>query len=194
VRVGGLVLAAGAGRRFGSPKQLAELDGAPLLQHAVDAMLGVPWVEPVRVVLGAAADRVRAGVRLGAAEPVLCDDWAEGMAASLRCGVTALDGCDWIVVTLGDQPRIGAPVIAAVAGEAARAPAGCAAVRAVYDGRPGHPVALARALLPAVRALRGDVGARDLLAGAALRTVEVGHLARPDDVDVPADLEALRGR
>jgi hypothetical protein len=65
-------------------------------------------------------------------------------------------------------------------------------VRAAYDGRPGHPVALARSLFPAVAALRGDVGARDLLDAAATRTVEVGHLCRPDDVDVPADLEALR--
>jgi CTP:molybdopterin cytidylyltransferase MocA len=193
VRIGGLVLAAGAGRRFGGPKQLAELDGAPLLQHALDAMLGAR-LEPVRVVLGAHADRVLPALALGAAEPVLCAGWEEGLSASLRCGVDALDGCDWIVVTLGDQPRMTARVIAAIADEAGGAPAGCEAVRAVYDGHPGHPVALARSMLPAVLALRGDVGARDLLAGATVRTVEVGHLARPDDVDVPADLEVLRGR
>jgi CTP:molybdopterin cytidylyltransferase MocA len=191
--VGGLVLAAGAGRRFGGPKQLAELDGVPLLQHAVDAMLGAGGIGPVRVVLGAHADRVRAAVDFAAADPLVCEGWEEGMAASLRCGVAALYGCDWIVVTLGDQPRITPHVIAAVLTEAARAAEGCAAVRAAYDGRPGHPVALARSLFPAVAALRGDVGARDLLDGAATRSVEVGHLCRPDDVDVPADLEALRG-
>jgi CTP:molybdopterin cytidylyltransferase MocA len=189
---GGLILAAGAGRRFGGPKQLAELDGVPLLQHAVDAMLAADGIGPVRVVLGAHADRVLAAVELGAAAPVLCDGWDEGMAASLRCGVATLDGCDWVVVTLGDQPRITAQVIGAVVAEAARAPADCAAVRAAYGGRPGHPVALSRALMPAVAGLRGDVGARDLLDGAPTRTVEVGHLCRPDDVDVPADLEALR--
>lgn len=193
MRIGGLVLAAGAGRRFGGAKQLAEFDGAPLLQHAVDAMLGAEALDPVRVVLGAHARRVLAAVAFGAAAPVLCGDWAEGLAASLRCGVAALEGCDWVVVTLGDQPRITSSVIAAVAGEAARAPVGCEAVRAVYAGRPGHPVALARSLLPAVRALRGDTGARDLLVGATVRTVEAGHLARSDDVDVPDDLEALRG-
>jgi len=189
---GGLILAAGAGRRFGGPKQLAELDGVPLLQHAVDAMLAADGVGPVRVVLGAHADRVRAAVELGTATPLVCDGWDEGMAASLRCGVAALEGCDWVVVTLGDQPRITARVIAAVVAEAARAPADCTAVRAAYDGRPGHPVALARSLLPAVAELRGDVGARDLLEGPATRTVELGGLSRPDDVDVPADLEALR--
>jgi CTP:molybdopterin cytidylyltransferase MocA len=146
----------------------------------------------VHVVLGAHAERVLAAVDLGAATPVVCDGWDEGMAASLRCGIAALDGCDWVVVTLGDQPRITSEVIAAIAAEAARAPAGCAAVRATYDGRPGHPVALGRSLFGAVAALRGDVGARALLDEAATRTVEVGHLCRPDDVDVPADLEALR--
>jgi CTP:molybdopterin cytidylyltransferase MocA len=192
VTVGGVVLAAGAGRRFGGPKQLAELDGVPLLQHAVDAMLAADGIGPVRVVLGAHAGGVLAAVDLGAAMPVVCDAWEEGMAASLRCGVGALDGCDWVVVTLGDQPRITAHVIAAVVIEAARAPAGCTAVRATYDGRPGHPVALGRSLRPAVAALQGDVGARDLLDAASTRTVEVGDLCRPDDVDVPADLDALR--
>jgi molybdenum cofactor cytidylyltransferase len=192
MRIGGLVLAAGAGRRFGGPKQLAELDGAPLLQHAVDAILAVPAIEPVRVVLGAAGDRIRAAVAFGAAEPLDCEDWAEGMAASLRCGVRALGDCDWIVVTLGDQPLVTPQVIAAVADHAARAPAGVAAVRAAYRGEPGHPVALGRAVLASVTALRGDVGARELLSRVATRTVEAGHLCRPDDVDTREDLEALR--
>ena len=58
--IGGLVLAAGEGRRFGGPKQLAELDGVPLLQHAVDAMEGADDADPVRVALGARADEVAA--------------------------------------------------------------------------------------------------------------------------------------
>ena len=148
--IGGLVLAAGAGRRFGATKQLAELDGVPLLQHAVDAMLAVPAIEPVGVVLGADARRVRAAVDLGDASVVVCADWEEGMAASLRCGARALAGCRWIIVTLGDQPRITAQVIAAVVDDAESAPAGTAAVRATYEGVAGHPVALGAPLLPLV--------------------------------------------
>jgi molybdenum cofactor cytidylyltransferase len=190
--IGGLVLAAGAGRRFGAVKQLAELDGMPLLQHAVDAMLAVPAIDPIHVVLGADADRVRAAVDFGDASALVCEDWDEGMAASLRCGVRALAGCGWIVVTLGDQPRITPQVIAAVLDRAESAPAGTAAVRATYGGVAGHPVALGAPLLPLVEELRGDVGARELLAHAAVRTLEVGHLCRPDDVDTPEHLEALR--
>jgi CTP:molybdopterin cytidylyltransferase MocA len=190
--IAGVVLAAGGASRFGSPKQLAELDGVPLLQHAVDAILAVPAIEPVVVVLGAEAARVRAAVDFGDARVVECPEWADGMAASLRCGVAAAGDCDWAIVTLGDQPRVTPQVIAAVMDHAEAAPAGTAAVRATYDGAPGHPVALSRAILPEVAALRGDVGARDLLARPDVATFEAGRLCDPADVDTPQQLEALR--
>jgi len=190
--IAGVVLAAGGATRFGSPKQLAELDGVPLLQHAVDAVLAVPAIEPVVVVLGAEAQRVRAAVEFGDARTVECSDWADGLAASLRCGVDAVGDADWVIVTLGDQPRLTPQVIAAVLDDAERAPRGTLAVRATYDGAPGHPVALGRALLAEVAGLRGDAGARDLLAGPGVRTFEAGRLCDPADVDTPEQLEALR--
>lgn len=190
--IGGLILAAGGSRRFGSPKQLADLGGEPLLQHAIDALLGVPAIDAIRVVLGAHAGEIARAVELGDAEPVVCADWEEGMAASLRCGVRELEGCDWVVVTLGDQPLITSQVIAAIVDRIEGARSGTAAIRALYDGEPGHPVALGRALLDRVLDLRGDVGARDLLDDAVVRTIEVGHLCDPADVDTPEELEALR--
>jgi molybdenum cofactor cytidylyltransferase len=190
--IGGVVLAAGGASRFGSPKQLAELDGHPLLQHAVDAMLAVPAIDPVVVVLGAEAERVRAAVDFGEAQIAVCGDWAEGMAASLRCGVEAVGDCDWVILTLGDQPRVTPQVIAAVMDRADSAPIGTAAVRATYAGVPCHPVALGRAILPHVAALSGDVGARELLGHATVRTFEAARLCDPTDVDTPEELEALR--
>jgi molybdenum cofactor cytidylyltransferase len=190
--IGGVVLAAGGASRFGSPKQLAELDGMPLLQHAVDAMLAVPAIERVVVVLGAEAERVRAALDFDGASVVVCDDWDSGMAASLRCGVEAVGDCDWVVVTLGDQPRVTPQVIAAVMDQADSAASGTEAVRAMYDGVPGHPVALGRAILPEVAQLSGDVGARELLGSARVRTFEASRLCDPADVDTPDDLEALR--
>jgi CTP:molybdopterin cytidylyltransferase MocA len=189
--IAGLVLAGGAGRRFGSPKQLAELGGVPLLQHAVDAMLEVPALDRVVVVLGAAAEQIGASVRFASAEPIVCEDWAEGMAASLRCGVAELAGADWVVVTLGDMPRVTAEAIEAVLGAIDEGGV-WEAVRARYDGVPAHPVALSRPLLARVPELRADVGARELLGGAKVREVEAGHLARPDDVDTPEELEEMR--
>jgi molybdenum cofactor cytidylyltransferase len=193
--IAGVVLAAGGASRFGSPKQLANLDGVPLLQHAVDAMLAVRAVDPVVVVLGAEEETVRAAIDLGPAgraRAVRCAEWQEGMAASLRCGVEAVGDCDWVIVTLGDQPRVTAQVIAAVMDEADSAPRGTEAVRATYNGVPGHPVALGRAMLERVAELSGDVGARDLLRGATVRTFEAAGLCDPADVDTPEELEALR--
>ena len=187
--IAGLVLAAGGASRFGSPKQLAELDGVPLLQHAIDAMLAVPSLDRVVVVLGNVAEEVATAVKFASAEPVVCREWQEGMAASLRCGVAELPEADWVVVTLGDMPGVTPEAI-----EAVMAGAGpeVDAVRAEYGGRAGHPVALSRMLLDRVGDLRGDVGARDLLRDARVGGVEALHLARPDDVDTPEELEAIR--
>lgn len=184
--IGGLVLAAGAGRRFGGPKQLTELDGRPLLEHALAAIAEVPALERIVVVLGAAADEILARIDLHGAEPVVCADWAEGQAASLRTGVAALPEAEAILVTLGDQPRITPQVIAGVLDHR-----GADAVRATYAGRPGHPVLLERAVLARVPELRGDAGARGLLSDARVREWECEHLCDPADVDTQADLDAL---
>jgi molybdenum cofactor cytidylyltransferase len=186
--VGALVLAAGAARRYGAAKQMAELDGRPLLEHALEAVAGAP-VDRRVVVLGAGAQGVLASARLHGAEPVVCPDWEEGQAASLRAGLRALEGVEAIVVVLGDQPRLSARAVARVL--AAREP-GVAAVRATYRGRPSHPVVLERELFPRLAALRGDVGARAVLATVAVRDVACDGLGDPQDVDTPDQLEVLR--
>jgi molybdenum cofactor cytidylyltransferase len=187
--IGGLVLAAGAGTRFGGPKQVAELHGRPLMCHALEALVAVPAIERRAVVLGARADEIRARVSLDAFEVVVCDEWEEGMSASLRAGVRRLRECEAVVVLLADQPGVTPQVIAQVA-HAVRD--GVAAVRATYGGEPGHPVLIAHELFPRVLELRGDTGARDLLADVRAEQIEVGELARGGDVDTPDQLEAMR--
>ena len=175
----GLLLAAGEGKRFGGPKQLARVDGRPLIEHALRALGGL---ERIVVVLGARAEEIRAGADLGGAEIVMCPDWAEGMGASLRTGLAALRDADEVVIVLADQPFITAEVVARV-----RAVPGDA-VRAVYDGAPGHPVVVRRAVLDRAGELRGDKGFR----GVAMAEVECGDLADPQDIDTRADLEVVR--
>jgi molybdenum cofactor cytidylyltransferase len=182
VRVGGLVLAAGEGSRFaGGTKQLAELRGRPLLEHALAAVAGL---SPRVVVLGHAAEEILAAVDLQGAEPLVCDGWREGQAASLRCGVAALGDVDAAVIVLGDQPGITTEAVSAVAAAAGRGDA----ARATYRGTPGHPVLLGRGLLDRVGELRGDVGFRHLLAQADVHDVEVGGLADPTDIDTREEL------
>jgi molybdenum cofactor cytidylyltransferase len=183
--IAGLVLAAGEGTRFGGPKQLAKLDGRPLLEHALEAISGL---ERVVVVLGAHADEIRSRVDFGRAVPIVCENWHEGQAASLRAGVAALGSVDAVVVTLGDQPRITPEVIALALDRFD----GSRPVRTTYGGAPGHPVVLPGWMIPKVMELEGDRGARLLLEEAGTLEVEAGHLASAADVDTPEDLEVLR--
>ncbi|WP_018332370.1 nucleotidyltransferase family protein [Actinomycetospora chiangmaiensis] len=189
--VAGLLLAAGAGRRMGTPKALVELDGEPLVARALRA-LHDGGCAPRVVVVGAAADAAAAAVR--AADPealvVTADAWERGMGESLRAGLDVVPAdADAVLVLLVDTPGIGPAALARVA--AAAAPDGI--VRGAYDGRPGHPVVFGRDHLAAVAAAaHDDVGARGYLAGRDdVRAVEVGDVATRDDVDTPADLARL---
>ncbi len=139
-------------------------------------------LERVVVVLGAGASEVLARVEFGRAEPVVCPDWESGQAASLRCGVAALDEAEKVVVTLGDEPLITPAVVALFVDQ----PGGA---HAVYHGRPGHPAVLGREQLQALARLRGDRGARELLTGPE---IECSGLCSGEDVDTPQDLEAIR--
>jgi CTP:molybdopterin cytidylyltransferase MocA len=186
--IGGLVLAAGPSERFGGRKQLAMLDGRPLLEHVLIAMAGAR-LDRLAVVLGAHADEVREGVSLHGAEPVECSGWREGLGASLRAGVAALADCDAVAVVLGDQPRLSSEAVARVVSQRG---ADELAVRATYAGVPGHPVLLERTLLARVGELRGDAGARELLHGVPIREVACDGLGSPVDVDTREELAQLQ--
>jgi CTP:molybdopterin cytidylyltransferase MocA len=185
--IGGLVLAAGAATRFGAQKQLAELDGVPLLEHSLRTMTAAP-VGRVVVVLGSSGDEIAVAVDLHGADPIFCRRWEEGQSASLACGLAELADCEAVVVTLGDQPRVSPDAIRRVI--AARN--GAAAVRATYGGNPGHPVLLERELFGPLRNVSGDKGARNLLLSVPVLDVACDDLGGGEDVDTPAELDALR--
>jgi CTP:molybdopterin cytidylyltransferase MocA len=188
--IGGLVLAAGEGSRFGGAKQLAELGGTPLLEHSIQAMTHAP-VGRVVVVVGAGADDVISGVNAHGADFVVCDRWDEGQSASLACGLAELVDCEAVVITLGDQPRMSPDAIRRVIAARGR---GVDAVRATYGGEPGHPVLLERRLFARLRNVSGDHGARNVLRSVTTREVPCDDLGGGEDVDTPAQLDALRVR
>jgi nicotine blue oxidoreductase len=178
-RVAGLVLAAGAGRRYGGPKALDFLDRAV-------GVLRDGGCAPVLAVLGAGAARVRETVDLSAVRVVDNPGWAEGMGSSLRLGLAAvaeLDAVTAVCVHLVDMPGVSAPAVARLLATAA--PDRLA--RASYDGAPGHPVLLGREHWAAVTATAvGDQGARAYLRehAAEVVAVECGDVAEGYDVDV----------
>lgn len=185
--IGGIVLATGAARRFGSPKQLAPFNGRPMLEYALKAMTAAP-VDRVVVVLGAGGEHVLADLDLQGAEPIVCERWDEGQSASLACGLAHLRDCEAVVVTLGDQPRMSPEAIRRVIAVRGRA---ALAVRATYDGEPGHPVLLEHQLYDRLRDVTGDHGARNLLMRVRVRGVPCEDLGGGEDVDAADQLDAL---
>lgn len=200
--VAGLLLAAGAGRRYGRPKALVDTGDGPWVTRALDALVDC---DPVVVVVGAQADEVIALLPAGV-RAVRNDDFELGMGSSLRCGLKALPvAVDAVVVMLVDLPDVGAAVVRRIMAAALApveatptrtVPTRTALVRAGYAGRAGHPVLLGREHWSGVLATAtGDQGARRYLADHQATVVECGDLATGTDVDRPgAPAQGAPGR
>jgi nicotine blue oxidoreductase len=188
MEIAGLVLAAGAGRRYGMPKALVEFRGALLVQRAAQTLTAAGCARTV-VVIGAEAERVRAAAPgLEFAEN---PQWATGMASSLRVGLAALskdpvgDGtAGAAVVLLVDMPGVTPDSVRRISAGATPATLATGG----YGERRGHPVLLGRDHWAGVAATAtGDRGARDYLRAHAdqLRVVPVDDLADDFDLDTP---------
>ena len=197
----GVILAAGASRRMGQPKQLLPLHGRPLLQHALDAAAAATCLDEIVLVLGADAPGILASLDLPETPPVqvaINPTPEEGQSSSLRVGLrAAAPDAAAAAILLGDQPGMTGARIDRVAGvfESDGKPV----VRPVYSGSrgepvPGHPVLVARRVWPEVEKLSGDEGLRGLVARHPewLRTLAWDE-APLDDVDDRQDYEAAGG-
>ncbi|SFA90774.1 nicotine blue oxidoreductase [Amycolatopsis marina] len=184
----GLLLAAGAGRRFGRPKALVESGGERFVQRGLRTLVD-GGCEPVHVVLGAGAGEARALLPEDTVT-VEAADWASGLGASLRAGLDSLHTVDRqvqaVLVQLVDLPWVGPEIVTRLR----RLSAADVVARAAYAGVPGHPVLLGRRWWAEIaEGAVGDRGARDWLAARPdLRLVECADLGSGADVDTPADL------
>ena len=195
-----MVLAGGAGSRFGGGKLTTPWRGGVLIDGALAAAFAAP-ARSVTVVTGADPKVMAAAKAFAerAGEPdrlrlVHCADHVEGMGATLRTGVAALPpDADGAFVFLGDMPLIPPTILPQLAGALT---AGAAAAAPSFDGQRGHPVLFSRALFVQLLDLKGDQGARDVLKSLGPRLVivpsnDAGTLV---DIDAPDDLDKVRGR
>ncbi len=172
----GVVLAAGAGKRFGGPKAPFLFEGERLVDRAVSTLQRGGCTK-VLVVLGAWVGEVPA-----ADEVLINADWPEGLSASLALAIEAVTNspADRICVTLVDLPGLTAAAVARVLA------AENELVSALYQGAPTHPVLIGRAHWGALLAtLNGDRGARQYLAAHddAVSKIEISDLASGEDLD-----------
>lgn len=185
--ISGVVLAAGEGRRFGATKQLIEVDGKALAQHAIDALAGSDLGE-ILVVTGHDAGEVEAGLVLPATGRfVRATAYRDGQSASLAAAFHDIDDAsEAAVVLMADQPGVTSAAVGSLidAFRRTRQPI----VRLMYDDGPG-PSLLSREIYAEAGHLRGDTGARVLMASHPEWVHEVRMMGlAPIDVDTVADL------
>ena len=188
--IAGVILAAGAGRRFGAIKQVALLDGEPLVRRACRTALAA-GLSPVIVVVGAHAATVVAAVHDLPVRPLHNPHWQDGLSTSIHCAVHALAAdpvISALALLLADQPLISAAHVRALCDHRRAAGADLAATR--HAATLGPPAVFARCLFPSLATLTGDRGARDLIA-ASPRRVAIDLATDARDADTPDALAAL---
>jgi molybdenum cofactor cytidylyltransferase len=187
----GIVLAAGEGRRFGGTKQLADLDGRPLVLHAVGALRAAK-VDQVMIVTGHDAEAVEA-VLPDDVTVVRNDDYRLGQASSLAAALHRVgDDTEGAVILMADQPGVTSDdiglLVSRFRGGHARI------VRLRYSDGPG-PSLLSREIFAEAGHLHGDAGARVLIASHPEWVDEVAvDRISPKDVDRPEDLQTAASR
>jgi molybdenum cofactor cytidylyltransferase len=192
-KIAAIVLAAGQSRRMGGPnKLLAELDGKPVVAHAVDAAVAAKLANVI-VVTGHEHKQVIRALTGRKARFVHNERFAEGLSTSLRAGLDALpEDIDGVMVCLGDMPLVTAELLSRLVA-AFNPTEGRGIVVPTRRGKRGNPVLWGSAFFEAMRGQEGDVGARALIGAnaEAVVEVEVENDASLTDVDTPEALEAL---
>jgi len=182
-----LLLAAGASRRMGRPKQLLPVAGRPLLRHVTERLLAAP-VSPVVVVLGAQAADIAPCLEGLPVQVAINENWNEGMGSSVRAGLQALApaAVDAVIIALADQPDCSAGQLTALI--AAQRKTGRPIVASANGDTRSPPVLFTAPWFPQLLELQGDTGARQLLQENR-ESVAVVPLDKATDLDTPADYD-----
>lgn len=189
-----IILAAGASRRLGQPKQLVTFKGETLLERAI-RLGNQSGAAPVIVVMGANFAVICASISFDGAIPVLNDHWERGLASSIHAGLDEAEvraaGMPGVLVMACDQPQLSVchlDTLLAAFGEQ-KTPS---IIASAYSDTRGIPAVFPRAAFRGLRSLQGDKGARSLLANPPCEVIAIPFAGGEVDVDLPSDLEQLR--
>lgn len=205
-KIAAVLLAAGASRRLGQPKQLVRHQGVPLVRRAAEAALaagcGTVWVvvPPKTPATTKLAQAISDAVDGLAVQPIENPDWEEGISSSIRAGVRAARSLGpaaprALLLMVADQPELTAEplrrLIAAfeATDPGARIPNPGRLVACSYGGVAGVPAIFPQGYWEALEALQGDVGARQIVRTAANHCIHVSWPEGAVDLDRPEDLE-----
>lgn len=156
-----IILAAGSSVRFGSPKQLVELEGKNLVQTAIDEA-NDSNADYVLLVLGNSSSEILEKVNLGRAQLLFNKYFEQGIASSIKSGITNIpDDCSSAIIMVADQPFLRSNHLNALIQESRKSPGKIVAL--AYKGEPRNPVLIPKELFAKLEELKGDEGARSLV-------------------------------
>jgi molybdenum cofactor cytidylyltransferase len=189
--VAAIVLAAGASRRLGQPKQLLMLDGETLLARSV-RLACEAGAARVLVVVGAQAELIGTAVPADSATVVMNEEWEQGIASSIHAGVKALNAiAEGVLILACDQPRLSAEHLRGLI-ETFAAQGEATIVASSYAGLCGIPAVFPREVFADLLALSGDKGARALLMQPPCPLIALPFDGGEVDIDRPDDLAQVR--
>jgi molybdenum cofactor cytidylyltransferase len=187
-----ILLAAGASTRLGKPKQLLPWQQKPLLQHMIEVALGANCC-PVTLILGANASQLTPITENKDISVVYNPEWQEGMASSIRYGLTALlesaAGTEAVIFMVCDQPHVTAALLKDLI--AAHQHSGKKIVASQYADTIGIPALFEKSLFPALLQLKGDGGAKRIIQQYSHEVQPVAFPMGYIDIDTAADYEKL---
>ncbi len=187
-----IILAAGSSSRMGRPKQLLPYMGKSLLEHSVDIANDAD-ANPVIVVLGANAALLEKEIDEKKVHIVVNDEWQEGMASSIRCGLNTLlhiaPSSGAAILMVCDQPFVSASLLNELI--STQKNTGKQIVASQYQNTVGPPALFDKIIFPELMELKGDAGARKIVERHSNNTATVLFTGGNIDIDTEADYEAL---